>query len=216
MKRFLIWIALTVAILVLPLAMVRGVGALQGLPQAASMLDTGPCAQPCWHGIQPGKDTLDSATDLLREPTVIFTKSVSPLYTNELCWITAAAPVWHGCFHRQWDANPGTPINMLELGPPAGVLRLGDAITLFGEPVASQLCRTWRGLHSDLEVVAHIYFKGNIVVMAYNPERPSEARLDPDMEVRLMFYYQAQKPAVDDELPPWHGFGTPIDPRCEV
>jgi hypothetical protein len=47
----------------------------------------------------------------------------------------------------------------------------------------------------------------------FNPAQPDEARLTPDMPVRLLFYYGAAEALYDDSVPRWRGFSAPVDSR---
>jgi hypothetical protein len=216
MYRLLTAIAMTTATLMLLQVAVRWIGTLSSPPIALAMLDTGPCAQPCWQGIQPGKTTLDKVAELLREQSASTKHSIQSLYSNELCWDTPSVPSWRGCVRRQWEVNPGTPIKSIELEPPPDTLRLGDAINVLGEPVASRLCQVSRGRLPAVPgdgIIAHVYFRGNVFVTAYSPGQPNEARLTPDMLVRWLFYYAAAEPLYDDGVPRWRGFNAPLDAR---
>jgi hypothetical protein len=218
MIRLLVGVAAGAVTLALLLSAARWLGGVDDPPVAVAMLDTGPCAQPCWQGIQPGKTTLDQVAEIVGVRGASTGHSIHSLYSNELCWKMSAAPHWRGCARRQWDTNPGTSIKSIELEPPAATLRLGDLVMILGEPVASRLCLVPRKRSSpEQQIMAHVYFRHNIFVLADNPLQPNEPRLDPAMAVRWIFYYAPSAPLYDDSVPPWRGFSAPFDARyCGV
>ena len=83
---------------------------------------------------------------------------------------------------------------------------------MFGEPVVSTLC--WRLDNSNISrklprpfINAHLYFNGNVEVLAYNPWQPKELRFDPAMIVWLVMYsYPDQEPPYRFDAPRWRGF----------
>src|SRR4051794_27926039 len=69
----------------------------------ARIITADSCAQPCWHGIQPGSTTISNAYDLLKADTALIDnlslgppgRGVPP--EQSLCWSIAVSPRWRGC-----------------------------------------------------------------------------------------------------------------------
>jgi hypothetical protein len=77
---------------------------------------------------------------------------------------------------------------------------------LFGDPV----CAGVLDAHSPGLTTA-IHFRNSITVVAYNPNRPREARFDPNMTIlRMSFLRDASLPGA----PPWRGFTEPTRLGC--
>ncbi len=220
MRRLLLWTAIGIGSMALALAGVRVVGALTRTG-AAAMLDAGPCAQPCWHGIQPGQTTFEDAQTLLRGRTDVLDVAYSTV-DSHLHWITATEPPWRGRGFR-WSAAGGGAVDFILMEPPPDVMRLGDAVAIFGAPVVSTLC--WRFDNNQPNLAgklprpflgAHVYFNGDVEVLAYNPTRPTERRFDPDMVVWSVTYnYPDQEPPYRFDAPIWRGFTVADDsPVC--
>jgi hypothetical protein len=207
MSRLLSLTAASIVCLSLGLIGVRVVGWWVGPPAAVVMLDPGACKQPCWHGIQPGRTVMAQISKIL-SAELAQSPNLHPSFdASQLCWDTASDPAWHGCVQRHWSTDWTTPVASLVLEPHA--LRLGDAIVLFGEPIASRLCQVARGqVAPNPQVVAHIFFKGNIYVMASRSGGSTERRFDPNMVVNWVFYYSAIEPLTDPSTPRWLGFST--------
>jgi hypothetical protein len=203
MSRLLTWTLILVILGTLMLVGVRAVGA-QRWPLAFAMLDPEACEQPCWRGIRPGKTTLDEAEQLLRAGR----DARIQRKPGSLEWTTATTPPWQGSAFR-WSTFSIGSINYITLLPPPGTLQLGDAITIFGDPIVANLC--WRtGNAAPLKLPylgARVHFRGNVAVLAYNPDNPTELRYDPKMVVlSLMYSYPAAEPPYAFDTPSWRGF----------
>ncbi len=209
MIRLFKWTWLLVSLSALLLVGVRVVGAHSrhfGQPAALAVLDPKTCPQPCWHDIRPGESTLDEAEQLLRAGRDFYYDRT----VYHLRWTTATTPPWEGRAYR-WSAFNDGSISYITLEPPLGMLRLGDAIMIFGDPIVASLC--WQAGGSAPAgfprpfLRAHVYFPGNVEVLAANPERPRELRYDPNMIVwSLMYSYPADEPPYAFDIPPWRGF----------
>ncbi|MCC7450722.1 MAG: hypothetical protein IT324_25130 [Anaerolineae bacterium] len=171
------------------------------------------CApQPCWHNIRPGQTTLDDArTVLRRDPAVDFDPA-----TEQWCWHGDPGLCWYVTL-RSWSRDTDKPLNVIAIYPPANAVKLGDTLALFGAPLTSNLC--WIAGIQDGDIsaaiarplaAAYLTFKGNLKVIAYNPQRPTLRQLDPNMVV-LTIYYQA---GYDIFTPRWQGFTSPARWGC--
>lgn len=167
---------------------------------AARIITADICPQPCWHGIQPGSTTITNAYELLKADTALVDninlgppgRGVPP--EQILCWSIVASPRWRGCIGRNLT-NAG-PVNLIELSPPANVFTLGQAIALFDEPVAVEMCQTY----------AHIYFEHDVEVVVAGRRSPA---LDPQQSILLVrFLYPSSEPPYRFDTPPWQGFIT--------
>jgi hypothetical protein len=189
----------------------RAAGVLNVTP-AAAILDVESCPQPCWNGIQPGKTSLiDAKVSLARRPNVTFPPPPTRS-TPFLEFSVQPEPLWLGRAYR-WSSTPLTgPLNYVELKPPPGVLLLGEAIQLFGEPVAATLCLDFDRINPTLQppfMDAHLHFRNNIEVKAYHPLALRAQRYDPQMVVWLVRYnYPGLEPPYRFDTPRWGGFGA--------
>jgi hypothetical protein len=206
-----LWVVLTAvaATLTVLLSIARWIGGLDGPPVSLAMLETGACSQPCWHGVKPGKTSLDQVAELAYSQSRENYNSAQMLYANEYCWKIPSERTWHGCVRRNWASNPGTPIESLELEPPDGALRLGDTFRVFGEPVAAESCQSSPGL-SNSKIVAQLYFRDHIIVTVSHPFQPDNTRLSPAMAVRWMYYYAPTASGYVEGIPSWRGFSTQL------
>src|SRR5262245_36391270 len=220
MIRLLACTALVTVMLALALVGVRAVGA-QNRPQAVAILEAGSCAQPCWHGLQPGHTTFEAARALLQTRADVLGVDYSTADFH-LHWSTSTKPPWRGRAFR-WSSMGAGAIDFIMLAPPADVLRLGDAIAVFGEPLVSTLCWRFDNIQPNIAgkmprpfLGAHIFFSDNVEVFAYSPSRPTERRFDPGMVVWSVTYnYPDDEPPYHFEAPGWRGFTTAADaPVC--
>ena len=216
MRRLLTCAAVVAATLVVGLLAARVVGALSGL-QATALLAAGECDQPCWQGIQPGHTTLAEAEAALRVSSVVNVSS--PHSDLMLRWASLANPVWRGSAFRMNPKRTDEAITFVELKPPQDAFHLGDAITIFGEPVVSTLCWRFDAVPGNVQhpfLAAHVYFPGNIEVLAYNPLDPRAKRYVPDMAIWSIIYdYPASEPPYRFDAPRWRGFtSAPDDQIC--
>jgi hypothetical protein len=211
MTRLLIGTAVVIAALALIIAAIRLIGGWAVLP-AAAILDPRACPQPCWHGIQPGKTTFRQALAIFKaNPDRI---ALPDDYLTRLSIHFTLDTHWCGQVDR-WDeavSNLDTPLQFIVLKPPANTMRLGDAVILFGEPLASVLCPT--GMANLSGKVSRLYrgrvfFQGNIEVSFFS----DESRFDPQMPVEMItYYYPAGEPPYRFDTPPWRGFARVDDP----
>ncbi len=170
------------------------------------------CEQPCWHGIQPGRTTIEEAEEALRSAAPVIS-DVNRTQLNdfansrrELCWNIAATPPWRGCVVGLGERASGGPIGRLDLDPPWGSLQLGDALTAFGRPLTATLCLRSTGIGRTY-MDAEVHFPGNVMIRAYNIHAPALARFDPAMTVYAIQYFRpAEEPPYRFDAPAWRGF----------
>jgi hypothetical protein len=207
MTRLLTCAALLTAMLVAGLLAARLVGSTRSL-QAKMLLDSGQCEQPCWHGIRPGETTLAEAEAALREGNIV--SIYSPHSAMILRWAIRSDPPWRGSAFRFNAERADDTITFVELNPPLAAMRLGDAIAIFGEPLISTLCWRFDSVPGDVAqpfLAAHLYFQGNVEVLAYNPVDPRGKRYTPDMAIWQVIYdYPSIEPPYRFDAPRWRGF----------
>ncbi len=214
MIRLLARLFTVMILLALLLAGVRAVGGLNPASSAASYFQAEQCSpQPCWRGIQPGKTSLAQAESILNEKI----ERGSDIPDHRLCWPDAAIPCWN-YYVRSWSADPADPIGLIAIQPARGAFKLADALKLYGDPLTSTLCWINSPGAGDLAediarpiTVAYLTFRGNIKIVAFNPERPLALRIDMEMAVYRV-YYQV---GYDIFTPRWQGFSGQRSLGCD-
>jgi hypothetical protein len=204
MIRYLLRIALTFDLaLVMMVAAAVYAGGRKEWSASMRAFDPGDCAQPCWHGIQPGKTTLDQAEAFLRaDNRLLVTSSIITGASSRqrviICW---HAPSKSGCATGPAD-SPDRFVDDLVFDDPN--LTLEEAIMLFGEPIGIRLLP--RTDTSD----AIVYFNGNVEVWIYMIDSAywSEPRsFAPSMRSSRVIY---ESPfGAKCRLYPWRGFRPP-------
>jgi hypothetical protein len=199
------------AVLITAQIAARASGA-QKLTLAAEILAVDNCPQPCWNGIRPGQTSIVEARALLKERSDVTFPDPPTRSTPFLDFRLNIEPSWSGLAYR-WSTTPLTgPLNYVELKPPPGALLLGEAIQLFGEPVAATLCLDYVRINATKNppfMNAHLHFRNNIEVKAYHPLVPRVQRYDPQMVVWLVRYnYPGLEPPYRFDVPRWGGFGA--------
>jgi hypothetical protein len=198
------------AVLIAGQIAVRATGVLRP-PPAAEILEVETCSQPCWNDIHPGQTSLVTARTLLsKRGDITFLRQARS--TPFLEFKLGLEPSWFGRVYR-WSVTPDSgPLNYVELKPPPGVFLLGEAIQLFGEPIAANLCLDFDRVAPGLQLPfmgAHLHFRNNIEVKAYHPFAPRASRYDPQMIVFLVRYnYPGIEPPYRYDTPRWGGFGA--------
>jgi hypothetical protein len=172
------------------------------------LLASGDCSQPCWHGIQPGKTTLDQAEAILRADRTLtletnsFTDPFGKIH-YQLCWSRTFAPKWEGCASRRGSANPNDPIDDIVLIPD---IRLGEVLQVLGEPTGIHLLLGTDTINAD------VYFGNNIRVdtgVIYSALMPAyRYQLTPHQRIVRVTYFRPEQPPRCKPYP-WPGFGTP-------
>lgn len=208
MARFLKLTVLIVSICVIAIVILLAMRRAAAPSEAVRLLAPGNCTQPCWHGIQPGKTTLDQAEAILRADRTLAleTNSYSDPFGKlhyQLCWSRTVAPRWEGCASRRGSSNANDPIDDIVLIPD---IRLGEAVQVLGKPTGIQLL-----LGTDT-IDADVYFRGSIRVdagMIYSAMMPSYVyQLTPYKQItRVTYFRPEQQPRCKPH--PWRGFGTP-------
>ncbi len=183
MTRLLVFTCVLTMALALPVVGVRLIGAIPEPPIGVSLLESGSCAQPCWHGIRPGETSLREVADILRGDGYTIRED----FPYELCWDLWADLPGHGCV-RKSNPEPGGPMDQVELDLPDDALPLGYMITKLGEPLSARLCVSQNKAGATV-VTAYLYFPGNVEVMAHDPVYPDRLRLDATMSVTQVIFY---------------------------
>jgi hypothetical protein len=151
------------------------------IPAPPTYLDSGPCEQPCWHGLQPGRDYMDH---------FFYQVQAATPYTSHIS-----------------DSGDGI-VTVFELST-YGAITLGDVLREFGPPErVGCLGPDYTALYPGHKLVmaVRVYFAGGLVVV--DAVRPDESpHLTPDMRVRSIRYYAPGEPAYPIGMTtPWHGF----------
>jgi hypothetical protein len=215
-KRVLILTALIIPAFTLLLYGTRIVGYATRSPGNA-IVDAGNCSQPCWHGIQPGTTTLDRAQAAVLSDNRVNFVQVAPRFDNEACWETLTDPAWLACTVFLYGARTAQRIQLIHIDPPQGALRLGDAVALFGEPVAASLC--WWNMNiagmPNYFLRGRVFFKGNVEAWVYDLKQPLVRHYTPDMIVfTLRYHYPAEEPPYPFDAPHWPGFKKAVREDC--
>lgn len=208
MIRLLSRTAALVMTLMLMLIVLRGAGSLDK-PFAVMLLDAEGCKAPCWNGIRPGETTLEQAEARLRaDPSVVNVASTPSI--DELCWSTLAAPFWRSCARRTYRATGGA-VERLTLELPPDALLLGDAIAVFGNPVAVEQCpvRNIRLAGVPRQFIGtYVSFGNNTRLMVYDARDAYTQVLTPDMVVLRILYYSPAAMRPTDYAERWQGFAS--------
>lgn len=171
-------------VFVLVAGLVAGVRAIgQAIPSTPTYLQTGPCDQPCWQGLRPGRDYVDH---------FLYQVKKSSPYSG-----------------RTTDYGDGVA-QMFELTT-YGAITLADVIREFGTPErVGCLGPDHSSLYPGRRMVMAVqlyYAKGLVVVDAVRPD--DYARLSPDMRVRAVLYYAPGEPTYPiGASTVWHGFAS--------
>jgi hypothetical protein len=182
--------ALTAAGLI-AINVMRLAGGLSTPPDRA-ILNPGACSQPCWHGIHPNATTLAQAEAILRTDKTLRINA----YTGDtLCWQMQSDTFAQGCAYtfKNLGANNNW-ITIINLMPHENAFRLGDAVNIFGLPVAVE--------PSCLGINGNVYFSGNII--AVTPTGLTD--FSPGTLVVYLSFVTTQTPWYNTRTPRWHGF----------
>jgi hypothetical protein len=169
--------------------LINGARAVPRVSQSPPLyLDTGPCEQPCWQGIQPGITTVAA----FESPATTAIVRQTPYRIN-----------------RATDYG-GTRIMSFELST-LGKLTLGDVMRTWGPPERIGylgLDYSRRGPANEPVITAEFYyFDGLVVVQVYGPE--AAPRLSPAMLVDTITYYAPGEPAYPlGKTTTWHGLAS--------
>src|SRR5258706_2102704 len=142
MPKFLLKAFLFIAILVLVILAIQ-FSRRRELSTAEILLNPGNCSQPCWWNIQPGVTTFERSSALLQaDKSVVF---ISPPEVYAGCWRMGPNKSWTGCI-RGDTLRSTTQLFAVHLWPPPDTLRLGEVISILGEPTYAESCLFLEGL----------------------------------------------------------------------
>jgi hypothetical protein len=186
MRRIWTLIGLLLAAFVLLINGARAVRRM--IPPPPLYLDTGPCNQPCWQGIQPGITT------------------VAALESSATTAIIRQTPYR---INRAADYG-GARIMNFDLST-SGKLTLGDVMRTWGPPDRiGYLGLDYSRMDSANRPAVSaefFYFDGLIVVQAFGSGEA--ARLSPAMRVDTITYYAPGEPAYPlGKTTTWHGLAS--------
>jgi hypothetical protein len=220
MIRLLTHTGIIVGVLALLVTAVLAIGEGLASPEA-SLLAPGTCVQPCWQGIRPGQTTLRNAQAQLKA------NSLSPYQTTfqslefvagndnfRLCWETPARPTWQGCAtNLPRPDEPMDLIKFLRIRYRKDVLRLGEAIAVFGRPISAMQCwesaNRWVNAPAQPFVATFVAFSGQVQLVAFDRARLDGRRLDPAMTVLEVWYDTS---GIVTPNMPWRGFTAAFPP----
>jgi hypothetical protein len=157
-------------------------------PPSAVYLDTGPCDQPCWQGIQPGVTTLAE----LNSPATAAMIRRTPYRISH-------AATYGGDRVMSFELNT------------QGKIALGDLMRVWGPPERVAylgLDYSRMGTLNKPALSARLYFfEGLVVVQAFSLD--TARRLSPDMGVYAITYYAPGEPAFPiGKTTGWHGLAS--------
>jgi hypothetical protein len=157
-------------------------------PPAPVYLDTGPCDQPCWQGVQPGVTTLAE----LNSPATAAVIRRTP-------YLISRAATYGGETVLSFELNT------------RGTLTLGDMIRVWGPPEqVAYLGLDYSRMGTLTKPVLSVqlyFFGGLVVVQAFS--RGEARRLSPDMRVYAITYYAPGEPAFPiGKTTGWHGLAS--------
>jgi hypothetical protein len=203
MVRLLAPLAAIMATLAMLLVAARVAGSVNRSSAFAVMAMYRCSPEPCWHDIRPGVTSLEEAKALLAaDSSLTFFRG---LY-NDNCWQIESVPSWRVCFGPlQGGRSNLTGYLYLDFDSPHEAPRLGDVLSLFGEPSGSKIC--WykfgvAGSNARSVMGADVYWETGLYAGAYNPTAPDSYRLEPWMPLFLLTYARPY----DANLPLWRGF----------
>jgi hypothetical protein len=196
MQRLLVWTASLTIVLCISMLSARLIGSRNKVPGAA-IFDPGDCSQPCWHGIQPGKTTLDEAEAILRaDPLFSDIRREQPVVRFDLEWTINSNPIYGGGVRA--ENNVVTKIWIMSYWLHDGV-PLTDAMLALGSPQSISVCSGPSGRHATMifseKVTVNTELRSTDISLAYLPiVQAAHYPADSDLDV-----YPASA---------WRGFGT--------
>ena len=165
----------------------------------------------CWHGIQPGTESINEAkVHLALDPTIA---ELDQPYSYMISWILPNTPLEVDALH--WPGTPGEEVQMIDFNFKYNrnsiLFRLSDAIALWGQPV-SELRYICTGADAHHAMVA-VYFNGNIrveTVELYNDwmgtQPPVNLHITPSLEVASVRFSVNSYALVENSGGIWPGF----------
>jgi hypothetical protein len=206
MKRLSWWTSSISILLIVLILSARLVGSRNKVPGAA-IFDPGNCPQPCWHGIQPGKTTLDEAEAILRaDPLFSDIRREQPVVRFHLDWTINSNPVYYGGVHAENNVITKIWIIISPINTHDGV-PLMDAILAIGSPQSIFTCIGMSARGSIVKFSEKLTLTAWFVGEAIN--------LDNWSFVETAYYTSGEIEPEDYSMQRWRGFGTPLYfPNC--
>lgn len=194
MQRLLLWTASLTIVLIVSMLSARLIGSRNKIPGAA-IFDPGDCPQPCWHGIQPGKTTLDEAEAILRaDPLFSDIRREQPVVRFDLDWTINSNPIYFGGIRA--ENNVVTKIWIMSYWLHDGV-PLTDAMLALGSPQSISVCDGVSGRHATMKFAEK--------VTLYTELRSTNIALDYLPIVQSAHYTSDKEPNLHP-LSGWRGF----------
>lgn len=212
LRRLSIGLMIPIVTLTSLMVLIRWGGGTRTIPLVEVIGPDPTCAQPCWHGIQVGRTTIDEAQTILQSDTSLIKKLERPYPQDEnLAW-NLASPSLLAASATHLYGRFGHEVQAIRFNLPfRGAFRLGDAIAIWGEPVGAWVYYC-SGADAD-HVIVDVYFKGNFQVRTvelFNNWRgkpiPSDIRITPDLPLVMLRYYSDSNDMIWQRFPAWNGF----------
>ncbi len=161
-------------------------------PPDRAILNQGACSEPCWHSVRPNATSLAEAEAIVQADNTL---RISAYTVDTLCWQMLSDTFAQGCAYTFRNIGARNDlVTIVNLVPREHAFRLGDAVRIFGPPVAAQpSCESSNG---------NVYFPGNII--AVTPV--GRADFGPDTFVAYLSYVTTQDTWYSPQTPRWHGF----------
>ena len=177
MRRLSLRVVVILAMFFVLLLAVRLVAS--GSPSlAVNMLQEQQCdPKPCWQSVRPNLTTQQQVARIL-DATDALPDNFAP-GDSYYCWSSMTVPFWRSCVQLQSNA-PDSIVKRINVEFLANPPSLGDAVLMFGQPRATDLCYVTNSHRSDLPrrfLSAFLTFRGDIWVMAYKADEGGEQRL---------------------------------------
>src|SRR5579859_5318500 len=120
--------------------------------------------QPCWHNISPGKTTMLEALKIIQADTQLqLDSSRAKVFT----WRRVSSQQAGGYIENS-HIHPGIVYGIYIVEADEHELRLKDAITIYGTPLALRYVLV-EGIGGD---GIYIFFSGNVVAKVFYPNNP--------------------------------------------
>ncbi len=173
----------------------------------AQFLEPGNCAQPCWHGIQPGKTTMAEARTILDADAGL-----------ELQRDSVVSPEWRST-QAPWGVRVVGTYLVGDLDV-AGIsvlpdVQLGDLVLAFGQPIGYRLQMMTDSAEGIVYFENHIQANVGMIYFALAPPYTEMLPFTPKMSIHHISY--SGPDSLPCKLNPWPGYSKAPPPtiwRC--
>lgn len=189
----------------LAIAATRVIGSQIRTPESR-LFETGNCSQPCWHGIQPGKTTLDEAEAILYSESDFVTGIVQqpPLLDCDIEWSFIAFPEFWGCASAKNGIISDMWVGVETIHFKTAGLDLGYALYSLGSPIAAEVCGDSNGASYASMYTNQVKIYLELDWVYDGIPFPKGNRDLAWVDVKRIHY--SDKPIKAPHAIPWHGF----------